>query len=136
MAVGQLDAAHTGRAAPHGTDIALGEANRLAVARHQQNLGIAIGNRNVDQFILASQIDGNDAVRARAGKLAQRRLFDGSRRCRHEDEMTFRVFLDRQDRVDAFACLKRQEIHDGLAAGPATGLRYLVDLQPVDLAAA
>ena len=54
---------------------------------------------------------------------------------RHEHEVLLVVLLHRQQRVDLLALLERQQIHHRLAARAAPGLRQLVDLEPVDLAA-
>ena len=55
---------------------------------------------------------------------------------RHEHVFVVLECLDGQHGVDPLALFQRQQIHDRLAARAAPGLRQLVDLQPVSLAAA
>ena len=65
----------------------------------------------------------------------QRGLLHRPETRRHEDELAFLELLDRQHGADALAFLERQQIHDGLAARSAAGLRQLIDLEPIELAA-
>ena len=85
----------------------------------------------------SSQLDRDDAARRAAARNAASGVFlTVPLRGRHEHELVFLVLPDRQHGVDALAFLQRQQVHDRLAARAAAGLRQLVDLQPVDLAAA
>ena len=83
-----------------------------------------------------SQLDRDDAGRARPRERGERRLLDRALARRHEHVLVVLELLDRQHRVDALAFLERQQVHDRLAARAAARLRQLVDLEPVDLAAA
>ena len=87
-----------------------------------------------DQLVARIERDRDDAARARPREQRQRGFLDRAEAGRHEDELAFLEFLDRQHRADALAFLQRQQIHDGLAARAAARLRQLIHLQPVQLA--
>ena len=74
MFVAEPDAAHARRLAAHGTYFVLGETDRLAARREQQDVLGAIGDGDTHQLIAVIERDGDDAVRARPGKQAQRGL--------------------------------------------------------------
>jgi hypothetical protein len=62
-----------------------------------------------------------------------RSLLYRAARSRHEDESVFLELLDGQQRRDSLPLVERQQIHDRLAAGAASRLWQLIDLEPVEL---
>ena len=62
MPVWQLDATHARRTSSHRTHIGFLETNGLAVTCDQQNLSLAIGNFNVHELVIVTQIDRDNAA--------------------------------------------------------------------------
>ena len=53
----EADAAHAGRLAPHVAHLVLVEADRLAAARYQHDLAVAVGERHAHQLVVVVQVD-------------------------------------------------------------------------------
>ena len=136
LALVQHDAAHAVGTAAHGADMVLAEAHRLAGGGEEHQVLLAVGDGHADQDLVLVQVDGDDAARQRPGELGQRGLLDRAGAGGHEDEMALLIGAHRQHGVDALALLQRQQIDHGPAARAAPGLRQLIDLEPVDPAAA
>ena len=122
------------RIQPDATDVRLAEPDGLAAGREQQDVPDSIGDRNVDEFIVTAQIDGDDAAGARPGERRERRLLHRARRGRHEHVLVVAVLADRQNGRDPFVRLERQQVDDRPSPGAPARLGQLIDLQPVDLA--
>ena len=54
--------------AAHGAHFVFVKANGLAAGREQHDFALSIGERDADQLVVGSEIDRDDAARARAGK--------------------------------------------------------------------
>ena len=131
----QPDAAHAGGLAPHRPDFALGEADRLAVGRRQQDFALTVGQRHAHQAVGLVERHRDDAVGARTRERRQRRFLDRALRRRHEDEAAVVEFAHGLHRRDALTLAELQQVDDRLAARAAARQRQLLDLEPVALAA-
>src|SRR5213079_2569925 len=86
-AVAELHAAHARGLATHGPHVALLEAYRLAFGGEEHHIVFAIGQRGTNEEVALFQADSDDAARARARELIERRLLYRAVRGRHEDEV-------------------------------------------------
>ncbi len=132
----QADADHAAGHASHGPYILLGEANALAGTGKQHDVALAVGDLDFDEFVVFGQVDGPDAGGARPRVGGQRGLLDDAPAGGEKHELVVAVLAHRQHRVDALVLLQRQQVDDRLAAAGVAGLRQLVDLHPVNAAAA
>ena len=128
----QPHAAHPGGPTAHRAHVGLLETDRLPAVREQHHVVVAVGQRGTDQEVVSIEAHGDDPGGSRAGKFRQRRLLDRALRGRHEHVVLLVELLDRQHRGDLLALLKREDVHDRLAAAGARALRHLVDLEPVE----
>ena len=136
LTLAQLDAAHAMSATAHGTDLALAEADGLAGGAEQEDVLLTVSDGYVHQVLAFVQVQGDDAAGQGPGKLRQGGLFYRPGAGRHEDEVPFVIFLDRQDGMDALPLTQGQEVDHRSAPRRRPGLRQFVDFEPVDLAQA
>ena len=132
----QGDAAHALGVAPGGAHVGLAEAHRLARGGEEHQLLLAVGEGDADEVVVVGQVHGDDAARQGAGEGAQRGLLDHALVGGHEDVEPGLVGAYRQHGVDALFRLQGQQVDHGPTAGGAARLGQLVDLEPIDPAAA
>src|SRR5262249_26669998 len=87
MPFAELDATNTRGLAPHRAHFALVEANRLATARHEDDLLRALGQADADELVVLGEIERDDARRARPRERRERRLLHRALARGHEHEV-------------------------------------------------
>ena len=85
-ALGQLDATDTTGQTAHHTHLGLMETHSLAVARHQHDVFVALGNRHVHQMLAFLQFHRNQTGAARTGEVGQGGPFDDTAGGSHENK--------------------------------------------------
>ena len=136
----QVDAANTRRITPDGAGFLFFEAAALALVAGQQDLAVAAGQGGADQGVAFAQVDGDDAIGARAGIGFQQGLLDravggGQNQVVAVGEFLVFEVLYVEVGLDAVFRRKGQDVLDGAAFRGLGTFRDLVDLEPEALAA-
>ena len=111
------------------------EANRLALARDEQDVLVAGRVKDADELVVLTEPDRNDpfALERRVVLLEARLLHDAVLRREHEVLRLVEV-AGRDDGADLLTLSKRQQVHRGTTLRLARAERQLVHLEPVHLA--
>ncbi len=134
IAVAKFHPPHTAGAAAHRTYIALGEADRGAVARHDEHVVGTRGVEHTHQLVPVTEVDGDQAVGARLVVVGQRGLLHHPV-ARDEHQVPVVGELTGVDhRFDLFVRVELQKVDDSSAPRRSVHQGDLVGLQPVDLA--
>ncbi len=133
IVLGQIHAVHAAGLAAHGAHFRLAEQDGLAVMAGQENHLLAVGQLDADQFVIAIQIDGDDARGTRIAELGERGLLHRAVARREENKAAglFEVARGHQRR-QVLVLLELHQAADGFAARGRSRLRNLVNLEPVD----
>lgn len=114
---------------PMGASLRLIPQNGLAGAGHHDDL-LALGHAlHGDELVAVLQVDGDEAVAARAVVLIHGGLLHVTLSRGEHEELLGREVLRGDNGRDGLALLQRQQVHDGRAAGMTAGLGDLVHLQ-------
>jgi hypothetical protein len=127
-------ALHAGGGAAHRPHVLLVEADRLALARDEDDVVVARRVEHVDERVLVAKLDRDDPVGLeRSVVLLEARLLDHPvARC--EDEVLRLLEVARRDHGPHLLALgEREQVDDRAALRLARAERELVHLQPVDL---
>src|SRR5690606_38543908 len=124
----------SGRTA-HRAHIVLGEADGLGLARHQDDIAVALRPAHPGQLIVVIQRDSDQAGRAHGRELVDRGALDAPLAGAEEQVAALVEAADRHQRADRLIGLQRDQIDDRHALGGAPGVRQLVHLELVDPAA-
>ena len=132
---GEVHAVDAAGLASHGANFGFAEQDGLAVVAGEEDHLLAVGELGADQFVLAVEVDGDDARGTRIGKFRERRLFHRAV-LGGEENVAARFFevARGHHRGELFALLEAHKVVDGFAARGRRGFGNFVNLQPVDAA--
>ncbi len=120
LALIEVHAAHTPRAAAHRAHIVFVEPHGLARVREQHHVVFAVGQCGADQVVAVVKTDRDDAALARVREIIQRCLLHCAVVGRHEHVAVgwegAVLARQRQHHIDALALLQREHVDDGTPA--------------------
>ncbi len=110
----------------------MAKADRLAFARRDENLLVALKQPRRDQLVAFVEADRDDAPRQRTAEHVQRALLHRALLRDHHDELVRIELFDRTEGLHFFARLQVQQVGHVFALACRADIRKPVDLQPVD----
>ena len=132
----KLNTAYAGGGTAHGANGVFLEAYNLTGRGEQHHFILTRGQIDADQLIAFVQVDRDDTGGTRTAELGQRGFLHGTAGGGHKDVDALFVLADRQDGGNALIGFQRQQVDDRPTARAAAGFRQLIDLHPVQTAAA
>ena len=135
IALSQLDAAHAGSHTAHCTNLVLVKADGLALVGGDQDVLLAVGQTNVNQCVVLVEVERTQTRAADVLQVAQHDTLCNTLTGDEEQELIVRKLLYREHCGDFFAVFQFQQVNNVHALSRTSGLRNLVALQLVNLAA-
>src|SRR5690348_2620880 len=129
---GEAHGAHAAARAAHRANGLLIEADRVAVRCREHELGGAVGQLDVEQFIALHEIDRDEPGAADAAEIGERRLLYVSAPRHHDEELFGAERADREHGGDGLARRQRQQVDERRAARLSRRVGDLMRAQPVD----